>query len=452
MSLVTLKSVKKKFGPEDLFSNFSLTINDDERLGIIGPNGAGKSTLLKILAGEEDIDAGDIFRKNGLKTVYVEQLATFAEGVSPNDLLRAVTARFGGTASLQFQQGSKVMAEFGVENLEADASRFSGGQKKLLQLALAFSEEPDLLLLDEPTNHLDSDRVQFLEGLLRRASFPWVVISHDRAFLENTVRRVAEVNRIYPDGVFSSIGGYRKFKVAREDFLDAEQRRIESLENVVRVEKAWLARGPKARGTKARARSERAEGMIQNLSELKDRQKQSSADISFASSQRKTKELAELVEVSKSYDDKQVLDNVSFKLVSRARIGVLGANGSGKSTLLKIIGGFEDPSSGKVKRANGLSVTYFEQIDRDDNQGKSLKEYLAPDGDSVVFRGAVHHVASWAKRFRFGFEQLSQPLSSLSGGEKARARIARLVLQESDVLLLDEPGNDLDIDTLESLE
>jgi ATP-binding cassette subfamily F protein uup len=307
------------------------------------------------------------------------------------------------------------------------------------------------LLLDEPTNHLDLDGIEWLEELLRTAQLACVVVSHDRYFLENVATQTVELNRAYPDGLLRVPGNYSTFLEKKEEFLLAQEKHQEALENRVRNEIEWLRRGPKARTTKAKARINTANQLIGELADLNARTRTASAKIDFNATDRKTKRLMELDRVSYKIGERTLFADLDFIITAGKRVGLVGPNGSGKTTLLRLLRGEMPPESGEIRRADFLRVVYFDQ-NRVLDPEVTLRRALAPDSDSVVYQDRVVHVASWASRFLFTSEQLNQPVGRLSGGERARVLIAQLMLQPADVLLLDEPTNDLDIPTLEILE
>lgn len=308
-----------------------------------------------------------------------------------------------------------------------------------------------MLLLDEPTNHLDIEGIEWLESLLQSSSFAFVVVSHDRRFLENIAHEVVELNGMYANGLLRVEGSYSKFLEAREARLESEQRAQESLRNRVRTEIEWLRRGPKARATKAKARIGNANALIAQLQDSESRTRSLSAEIAFDATGRQTKRLIELEDVAVTVGDREILRGTTFSLTAGLRLGLVGPNGSGKTTLLRAITGELPISAGQLRRAPALRIVYFSQM-RDLDDEVTLRRALAPDSDSVVYQDRVVHVASYASRFLFTGEQLNQPVARLSGGERARVLIARLMLQPADVLILDEPTNDLDIPTLEILE
>jgi ABC transport system ATP-binding/permease protein len=307
--------------------------------------------------------------------------------------------------------------------------------------------------MDEPTNHLDLDGILWLEKLLKYAPFAFILVSHDRFFLENTTHRIVELNPRYPEGFLKVEGNYSVFVEMREKYIN-EQAKLETvLSNKVRREIEWLRRGPKARTSKARYRVEKTHQLQENLEAVKSRNTQNmSVDIAFDTTQRKTKILLDAQDLKKTLGGKLLFGELSLKLTPGIRIGVMGKNGTGKSTLLQILNGKLPPDAGSVKMAQGLQVLTFDQKRELSEGGQTLHKALSPEGDTVIYQGRSFHVTAWAKRFLFQKDQLDMPVSRLSGGEKARVLIANLMLQPADILLLDEPANDLDIPTLEVLE
>ncbi len=343
------------------------------------------------------------------------------------------------------------MGRAGFEDFDAEAATLSGGWRKRLAIAEALVQDPAILLLDEPTNHLDLAGIDWLEKLLQSASFACVVVSHDRYFLENVVTEMAELNRAYVDGLLAVHGNYSVFLEKKAEYLHAQAKRQDALENRVRTEVEWLRRGPKARATKAKARIDTANEMIGELADLRSRSRTSVAGIDFSATERQTKRLIELEGAGYGYGGRMLFEGLSFTLTAGMRVGLVGANGAGKTTLLHLLRGEFAPLSGEIRRADSLRIVYFDQL-RQLDPDQTLRRALAPDSDSIIYRDRVTHVASWAARFLFTSEQLNQPVGRLSGGERARVLIARLMLEPADVLLLDEPTNDLDIPTLEILE
>jgi ATP-binding cassette subfamily F protein uup len=451
--LLTCESLTKSFTSRPLFEDLGFAIAEGDHIGLVGPNGAGKSTLLKIVAGAEPPDSGTRAVRKGVRIGYVPQDAVFTPGLTVEDVL--LHALRGETMLEDYEKSSRIAralgkAGFTDRSLATDA--LSGGWRKRLAIARELALEPDILLLDEPTNHLDVEAILWLESLLKSEPEAFVVVSHDRYFLENVARRMLELNRIYPGGLLQTDGSYSEFLETRDELLKNEAAYQDTLANLVRREMEWLRRGPKARTTKAKARITAAGKLIDELEESRDRARVSTAGIDFTASDRKTKRLWIGRGLRKQLGDSRIVDDLDLLLTPGMRLGVLGPNGSGKTTLLRMIVGELPPDAGTIEQADRLRVVYFEQNRESLDPALTLKRALAPEGDSVIYRDRSLHVASWAKRFLFRPEQLETAVSKLSGGEKARIVLARLMLKPADLLVLDEPTNDLDIPTLDVLE
>ena len=451
MLILNANNITKAFGAEPLFRNISLTVNDGDRLALIGPNGAGKSTLLKILAGEIPPDSGDLSLRKRARVAYIAQESVFPAGATVRSVLEDALERAQVPHEEHEARVREAFGRAGFASLDDEAEAFSGGWRKRLAIVEAAVQRPDALLLDEPTNHLDLAGIAWLEEMLRSAPFACIVVSHDRYFLETVANETAELSRAYPDGMLRFAGKYSNFLEKKSEYLAAEGKRQEALENRVRIETEWLRRGPKARTTKSKARIDNANELIGELQGMRSRSATSTAGIDFSATDRKTKRLAIIDGLGYGFDGRQLFDDLSFAITATMRVGLVGPNGSGKTTLLRLLAGQLTPEVGTVEQATGLRVVYFEQ-NRYIDPSLTLRRALAPDSDSVVYNGKVLHVASWASRFLFTGEQLQQPVERLSGGERARVLIARLMLEPADLLLLDEPTNDLDIPTLEILE
>ena len=451
MLILNAQDISKKFGAQPLFRNISLTVNDGDRIALIGPNGSGKSTLMKILSGEIEPDTGEVSTRKRARVTYIAQESAFAKGATVRSVLEAALANAGVTEGDREGRVREAFGRAGFGSLEDEAEAFSGGWRKRLAIVEAAIQQPDILLLDEPTNHLDLAGIEWLEEMLRSASFASIVVSHDRYFLEGVANETAELSKAYPDGMLRFTGAYSTFLEKKSEYLAAEGKRQEALENRVRIETDWLRRGPKARTTKSKARIDNANSLIGELQGMKTRSATGSAGIDFQASDRKTKRLVIIDGLTYGFDGKTLFEDLSFAVTAGMRVGIVGPNGSGKTTLLKLVSGQLAAQAGTVERATALRVVYFEQ-NREIEGSQTLRRALAPDSDSIVYNGKVLHVASWAARFLFTGEQLNQPVERLSGGERARVLIARLMLEPADLLLLDEPTNDLDIPTLEILE
>jgi ABC transport system ATP-binding/permease protein len=449
--LINVRSISKAFGAEPLFQNVSFTVSEGDRIGLIGPNGSGKSTLLRILAGTEDTDDGEIAVRKRLRLSYVEQESEFERGATVRSVVDAALKKSAVPESERGTRFAETLGRAEFVDLDAEAAALSGGWQKRLAIVEALVQGPDILLLDEPTNHLDLAGIEWLEEVLEQAPFACVVISHDRYFLENVATDMAELSRVYPDGMLRVKGRYSEFLEKKEEFLHAQSKRQEALENLVHSEIEWLRRGAKARTRKSKARIGKAGELMEELADLNMRTRSSTAQIDFSATDRKTKRLIELQGVSYEIGGRRLFQELNFIITAGLRVGLVGPNGSGKTTLLRLIRGEVAATEGEIRRAEKLRIVYFDQR-RELDPNVTLRRALAPEGDSVIYQDRVVHVASWAAKFLFKGEQLNQPVERLSGGERARVLIAQLMLQPADVLLLDEPTNDLDIPTLEILE
>jgi ATP-binding cassette subfamily F protein uup len=454
--LLSCQGLSKSFGARPLFEGLSFGLCEGERTGLIGPNGAGKSTLLKMLAGLEAPDAGVLSMRRGLRVGLLAQQDGFSEagaGLSVRDELRGALAGLGLPDYELDRRAQDGLLRAGFARPELPAGELSGGWRKRLSILAQVAREPDLLLLDEPTNHLDLEGVLWLESFLSGLSFSFLVVTHDRRFLERVSNRVIELNKRYPEGHFSSPGNYSRFLENREALFSAQAAQEDSVRNVVRGEIAWLRRGAKARTTKQQARIDRAGELMGELSELEYRNAQGrAADIDFSASERRTRRLVETAGAVKSLGGRKLFGPLDLHLGPGDKLGLLGENGSGKSTLLKLLSGELAPDAGSVRRAEDLRVVSFDQHRGRLDLDLSLRSALCPSGDHVEYRGRRVHVRGWASRFLFRQEQLEMPLRRLSGGEQSRVLIARLMLEPADLLLLDEPTNDLDLQSLEVLE
>ena len=422
-------------------------------MGLIGPNGAGKSTLLKIFAGLEKPDSGTLSVQRGLRTAYIPQDDTFPAGATVESVL---TEALAGHPLDELERDVRIeiaLGKVGFAARDQAVETLSGGWKKRLSLARALVQDAELLLIDEPTNHLDLEGVLWLEMLLQDAPFAFVLISHDRVFLENVTNRIVELHPAYAEGFLSVSGSYSGFLVQREAYLAAQAHREDALQTQVKREIEWLQRGAQARSTKAQGRIQQAGEMIGELAELKFRNSQGrTAGIEFSASGRQTRDLIVGKELGKKLGGRTLFENLNVTLAPGTKLGLIGPNGSGKTTLIRLLTGEIAPDAGTIKRADGLRVVLFDQNRAQLDKTLSLRDALSPNSDTVIYRGNPMHVSGWAKKFLFKTEQLQTPIRFLSGGEQARILIAQLMLRPADVLILDEPTNDLDIPTLEVLE
>jgi ATP-binding cassette subfamily F protein uup len=461
--LLSGQGLAKSFGAQSLFSGINFVLQSGDRVGLIGPNGSGKSTLLLILSGLIEADSGQIFVQKNTRISFLAQEDIFNEqqSIIDNLLTGLSEIRIEEAEALSRAHTLISRAEFPDQNCPAD--QLSGGWRKRLAICRALINHPDVLLMDEPTNHLDIEGILWLEKLLaaRLPESPsaFVMISHDRRFLENTVNRIIELSAVYPEGSLQTTGAYSDFLDKRSIFLEQQQALETRLANKMRRETEWLRRGPKARATKAKYRIDAAGDLAEELEKTKSRNRATGKiRIDFVATGRKTKKLLTVKKISKGYDGRVLFAELDLILTNGSRIGLLGRNGCGKSTLMQLLAHAADPESdfrpdsGTIATAENIRIVSFDQRRQQLDQEQTLKQALAPDGDSVVYRDQSIHVVTWAKRFLFRPDQLETPVSRLSGGEQARILIAHLMRQPADILLLDEPTNDLDIPSLNVLE
>ncbi len=454
--LLSCRGLTKAYDAHPLFEDLAFGIDADSRIGIIGPNGSGKSTLVRILAGLEIPDSGEVALASGTRLVYLPQRDEFAAGATPlGELLAIFTV---GEDHEREYRATRILSEAGFgqvgnPRLDQPVAELSGGWRKRLAILKAVAREPDLLLADEPTNHLDLEGIWWLEKLLAAARFTVTVVSHDRFFLERVCSRVIEINKLYPGGMFASDGGYGTFLEKRAELVANQKKQQDVLDNVMRREVAWLRSNPAAQMVKSKARIDRAGDLGDKLNQLKWRNGQTrTVDIDFTASGRRTNDLVVIDGVAKQLGGKPLFANVELTLSPGMRLGVMGLNGSGKTTFMKVLSGQLPPDAGRVKLATDLKVVYFDQRREALDPNMPLRKALCHSGDTVTYRGRGMHIASWAKRFLFTPAQLDLEVGKLSGGEQARVLIADLMRKDADLLILDEPTNDLDIPSLEVLE
>ena len=452
--LINCHNLSKRYQSKAIFEGLNFSLSSGEKIGLVGRNGAGKSTLLKLLAGLVEQDEGSVSRRTFLRACYVPQDLEWDTSTSALDAILTYVKTYTNLGDEQAQVAATVaLSQAGFKDFDVQISALSGGWKKRLSLARCLINEPDLVLFDEPTNHLDWDGLSWLCGLLKQAKFAWMMVSHDRDILNQTCKQVADINPLYPDGLKVYDGDYDAFVSARDTYIEVLMQQEASLSNKVRREVEWLRSGVKARTTKSKARIDQAKTMINELSSLRQRMSSQKADLAFESSDRKSKQLIVVRSVSKSFDAKPILKDFSFVLTSKLKLGILGQNGSGKTTLLKLLMGSLSCDTGEIERADQLKIVYFSQERSSLNLEATVKDNLSDTGtDTIIAHGRSVHIVSWAKRFLLTPEHLDLPLRSLSGGERARVAIAKLMVQPADVLILDEPTNDLDLETVEVLE
>jgi ABC transport system ATP-binding/permease protein len=451
--LLNCQELSKGYDGRTLFDGITFMIHDDERAGMIGPNGSGKSTLMRIMADVIEADSGKIERAKGMRVAYVAQTDEFPEDATVESAL--VNALSGEDISDHDREvrARILIGKMGFDGGGALVNTLSGGWRKRLAIGCAIITEPTLLLIDEPTNHLDLGGILWLERMLQNANFAFIVVTHDRYFLERVTRRIIELNPRYPDGYLSIDGPYSDFLEKREDWLAAQQKREQGLSTQVRHEVSWLRAGVQGRGTKANSRVDAAHDAIDNLHEMQRlRQQDAGMAMKFSASGRRTQNLIIAEGLAKTLGGNKLFEDVEVSLHPGTRLGLVGNNGSGKTTLLRILSGELESDGGHIKRAPLLKVASFDQNRQKLMPERSLRYHLAPTSDFVTVQGRQMHVVSFGEQFRFTKEHLDMPVKSLSGGQQARAMLAMMLLEETDVLMLDEPTNDLDIASLEVIE
>jgi len=467
--LLVAKDLSKSHGLRELFHNVCIAVADGDRVGFIGPNGAGKSTLMRMLAGLEEPDDGVVRTQRGAVIVYVPQRDDFTAGLTPRSAATAAalqSASVHGDVHEAEALGVMILGKLGFaeSQMNEPVERLSGGWKKRLSIACGLCEAggtPDLLLLDEPTNHLDVEGIRWLEQFLTRSTNDLragacVFITHDRTFLERVATRVIELSRAYAQGTLAAEGNYSEFLRRRQEFLQAQSRAEASLANEVRIDDAWLARGPQGRRTKAKSRIEESADRRDELGALSSRNAAAAtggARVNFTASGRRTRRLVQATGISKGFDGRVLFRDLDLELAPGDRLGLMGPNGSGKTTLLRVLCGDLAADTGEVRFADPKPrVVVLRQQRVDIPLDTLLRDAICPRGDVVDFQGQSMHITAWSRRFLFKDAQLVQTVGTLSGGERARAHLARMMLEPADILVLDEPTNDLDIPTLEVLE
>ncbi|CCJ60645.1 putative ABC transporter ATP-binding protein [Bordetella bronchiseptica MO149] len=443
-SLITLTDVQLAYGHHPLLDHADFAIQEGERIGLIGRNGAGKSSLLRLLDGRTQPDDGDIARSSGLRVATVEQEPELDETGTVFDVVCDAHAH-----PEDWQRPARVRAALERLGLPAEAAiaSLSGGMRKRVALARALVDEPDLLLLDEPTNHLDFDGIAWLEAMLRNWKGAAVIITHDRRFLDAVATRIVELDR---GRLLSFPGNFSQWQERKAQWLEAERLEQARFDKLLAQEEVWIRKGIEARRTRNEGRVRRLEQLRVERAERRERV--GNVSLALAQGQRSGKLVAELQDVSKAFGDKIVVRDYSTTILRGDRIGIVGPNGAGKTTLLKLLLGELPPDSGTVRQGSNVSAAYFDQMRAQLDENATLVDIISPGSEWVEIGGARKHVMSYLGDFLFSPARAGSPVSSLSGGERARLLLARLFARPANVLVLDEPTNDLDIETLELLE
>lgn len=447
--LLTLRDASVRFGSDILFHDISFSVFAGDRHCLVGRNGCGKSTLFKLIVGEREADGGERFLKQGARIGYLPQKMDDREGQSVYDyVLEGLPAE--ERVEYQHHRIDQVLEPLDMQG-DWQMANLSGGQKRRASLARALVADPDILLLDEPTNHLDIGAIDWLEGYLRGFRGGIVIISHDRAFLEHCSNRTLWIHQ----GSLRVNGkGYADFDDWSERVQEEEEAQLQKLGRKLVEEEHWRERGVTARRKRNMRRMGELKALREKLKRDRSRMVQAGGSVQLPplKGSEASKLVAELEDVRKSFGDKTIIGNFTTRILRGDKIGIIGKNGAGKSTLLKLIAGELEADGGSIKRG-ALDIAYFDQNREQLNPAKSLWDTLCPDGGDTVFVGGKpRHVVAYLKDFLFDAKQAQTPVSALSGGESNRLLLARILAQPSDVLILDEPTNDLDMDTLDMLQ
>jgi ATP-binding cassette subfamily F protein uup len=456
MILLSAHEIEISLGGRTLFQRLSFSIEKGNKIALIGANGVGKSTLCKIITGEVAPDKGSLSKTKSLSIGFLSQTPTVPKHLTIIDALQNSNPNLESWEADQKAHELYSRFQFQLSGLEPTSScaALSGGWQKKLALAIELMREPDLLILDEPTNHLDVESILWLEDYLSQSSLTYIVITHDRAFLNAVSNNVWELDpsNIASQGLLKIEGDYTAYCDAKNLLITALHSTKAKAENTLRRETEWLRRGPKARTTKQNARIERAHELQEQVQSLKDLTKERSVSIAFQTIEGTPKKLVEAQTVEVQFGQRKVISDFTFTLQRGDKIGLIGANGSGKSTLIKTLMGELIPTHGAVKLTEGIKIAYFDQSRAALNPKDTVFKVICPQGEYVQYRGKYIHANGYLERFLFSSNQTQKVVSKLSGGEQARLLIARLMLQECHLLILDEPTNDLDIATLDILE
>ena len=437
MNIINIEHISKIYGEKTIYEDASFGIQQGDKIGIVGINGTGKSTLLRMIAGEETPDEGQIIRQNGLKIAYIPQNPVFPEGEDIRSY--ALSERNG-----EDWQVESNLTELGITDLDQEIAHLSGGQKRKVVLAKTLAGDFDVLLLDEPTNHLDGEMITWLEEYLRGYRGTILMVTHDRYFLDRVTNRILEISRGKMYGYDADYSGFLELKAAREEMELASERKRQS---ILRMELEWAKRGCRARSTKQRARLERLEALKNGKAPAQDQ----TVELGSVET-RMGKKTIELHHVSKRYGDKKILEDYSYIVLKNQRLGIIGPNGCGKSTVMKLIAGLEEPDSGEIEIGETVRIGYFAQEEQHMDDGQRVIDYVKDIAEYITTTDGKISASSLLERFLFTPDMQYAPIGKLSGGEKRRLYLLGVLAENANVLLLDEPGNNLDIPTLTILE
>lgn len=437
MNIINIEHISKIYGEKTIFDDASFGIQEGDKIGIVGINGAGKSTLLKMIAEKENPDSGQIIRQNGLKIAYVPQNPVFPEDAD----IRSYAFDRGDGEDWKVES---CLTELGIREYDIPISHLSGGQKRRVVLAKVLAQDFDVLLLDEPTNHLDGSMIAWLEEYLRSYRGTVIMVTHDRYFLDRVTNRILEISRGKMYGYDADYSGFLELKAAREEMELASERKRQS---ILRMELEWAKRGCRARSTKQRARLERLEALKSGKAPVKDQ----TVELDSVET-RMGKKTIEFHHVSKSYGEKKILEDFTYIVLKNQRLGIIGPNGCGKSTVMKMIAGIAEPDSGHIDIGDTVNIGYFAQEEQDMDDSQRVIDYVKDIAEYITTKDGKISASQLLERFLFTPDMQYAPIGKLSGGEKRRLYLLGVLAENANVLLFDEPGNNLDIPTLTILE
>ena len=442
MNILNVEKVSKTYGEKQLFDEVTLGVNKGDKIGVIGVNGTGKSTFLKIIAGLEEADAGQVVKGKGVTVAYLEQKAQFPE----KDTILGYVLR--GKQYSSEAEAKTILTKLGITEFDKDIHTLSGGQKKRVALAKTLVEPAEVLILDEPTNHLDNEMVIWLEDYIRQFKGELLMVTHDRYFLDNVTNRIVELDRTHLYSYDTNYSGFLELKTQREQMEMATE---EKRQNILRRELEWIRRGCQARSTKQQARIDRYEDMKEASRQARASFEKQAMEMNSVTS-RLGKKTIELENITKAYDGITYIRDFSYIFLRDDRIGIIGRNGCGKSTLMKIITGQIQPDSGTVSIGETVKIGYFMQENEPLDEKMTVLEYVRSIGEYVTTATGKATASQMCERFLFTPKMQWTPIEKLSGGEKRRLYLLSVLMSAPNVLILDEPTNDLDIETLEILE
>ena len=442
MNILNVENITKTYGEKDLFRNVSLGVNKGDKIGVIGVNGTGKSTFLKIIAGIELPDSGKVIKGNDVEITYLEQMPSFVQ----NETVLSYCMR--GKNRATEAEAKEILNKLGINEYDSLISNLSGGLKKRVALCKAILEPSEVLILDEPTNHLDNEMVVWLEGYIKNFKGEIIVVTHDRYSLDNVTNKIVELDYANLYEYDSNYSGFLELKTQREEMERATEKKRQ---NTLRRELEWIKRGALARSTKQQARIDRYEDMKEASRQARAKFMKSDLIMSSVGTRLGNKTI-ELHNIGKSYGDKKLFENFEYIFLRDDRIGIIGSNGCGKSTLMKIITGEVEPDEGSVEIGETVRIGYFMQENEPLDENMTVLEFVRSIGEYVTTAEGKATASQMCEKFLFGPKQQWTPIRKLSGGEKRRLYLLSVLMSAPNVLILDEPTNDLDIETLEILE